>query len=100
MPEFDPVYSVVLRSDIPIMERELLRRYCHEIHGDDGNTLLHFLCTRIDLSHPLYAEMDTFAPKSEVTRTLRIQHAFVLIIEGCMKNPGIGFTNNLSLTEK
>jgi hypothetical protein len=96
VPEFDLVYSVVLRSDIPIMERELLRRYCHEIHGDDGTTLMHFLCTRIDLSHLIYIEMDTFSPKSETTKTLRIPHTFVLMIDGGVKNPSIGFMNYIS----
>lgn len=97
MPALDPVYSVILKAEIPAVEREMLRRYCHEIHGDDGSTLLHFLCTHVDLSHPAYVEMQTFAPKSDSTRIIRIQHAYVLMIDGGVRKPGIGFMNNLPL---
>lgn len=100
MARMEPVYSVILKSDIPSVERELLRRYCHEIHGDDGSTLLHFLCTGIDLSHPAYVEMQTFAPKSDTTSIIRIPHAYVLMIDGGVKKTGIGFMNNLSLPGK
>lgn len=96
----EPVYSVILKADIPSVEREFLRRYCHEIHGDDGSTLLHFLCTSIDLSHPAYVEMHTYAPKSDTTSIIRIPHGYVLIIDGGVKRTGIGFMNNLPLPGK
>lgn len=97
MPELPPTYSVVLKAELPSVERELFRRYCHEIHGDDGSTLLHFLCTSIDLSHSAYIEMQTFAPKSDRTNNIRIPHAYVLLIEGGVTRPDTGLLSSQPL---
>lgn len=94
VPELQPTCSVVLKAELPSVERELLRRYCHEIHGHDGSTLLHFLCTRIDLSHPTYLEMQTFAPKSASTTSIRVPHVYVLLIDGGAKQPDTGLISS------
>lgn len=76
-----PTFSVVLRADLPGIERELLRQYCHELHGTDGHTLLQLPCTRVDTLHAIYLEVEALAPKSQRVTTLRLPHAFVLLIE-------------------
>jgi hypothetical protein len=57
-------YSVVLRSDLPPRERNLLENTC-KITSDSGPDLLYFQCTEIDLSDPFYIEMQTFKPGDE-----------------------------------
>lgn len=87
-----PLYSVILKAEVPALERELLRRYCHELHGTDGSTLLHFLCTRIEPGHPHYLEFDAILPRRQGLRRLRLPHAFVFLIEGDGKSdaePGL-----------
>lgn len=76
-----PTFSVVLRADLPGLERELLRQYCHELHGADGHTLLQLPCTRVDTTHAIYLEVEALAPKSRRVTMLRLPHAFVLLIE-------------------
>lgn len=97
MPDPHLTYSVILKAELPSVERELLRRYCHELHSDDGATLLQFLCTSIDLSHPAYVEMQVLAPKSQSASLLRIPHAYVFLIDGGIKKSGIGFLNHSPL---
>lgn len=75
-------YSVILKDGLPELERELLRRYCHELHGSNGATLLHFLCTSLDLDDPVYLAMDVVLPRRQGQRRLRIPHALVFLIEG------------------
>lgn len=77
----DPIYSVLLKADLPSTERELLRRYCHEIHGTDGSTLLHFLCSRIETSHPVYLELDAMTPRRGESRHIRVPHTYVFLID-------------------
>jgi hypothetical protein len=79
------------------VERELLRRYCHEIHGEDSSVLLHFLCSSVDLSHPAYLEMQVALPKSQSTATVRVPHALVLLVDGGTQKAGIGFLNQQPL---
>jgi hypothetical protein len=81
MTDLRPAYTVFLKHDIPDVERELLRRHCHELHGADGHTLLHFLCTRANLAHAHYLEMDVVAPRQRGHLTLRVPHDYVLMIE-------------------
>lgn len=97
MADSKPTYSVILRSELPTVERELFRRYCHEIHGEDGSVLLHFLCMNIDLSHPTYVEMQVVLPKSQSSTTVRVPHALVLLVDGGVKKAGIGFLNQQPL---
>jgi hypothetical protein len=84
MPELtwsDAKYSVVLRSDIPALEAELLSHFCGRITSKTGGgVLLHFLCTEIALSHPCYVEMTTFKLNDEVTRPMKIPHHYVFLI--------------------
>lgn len=82
MPDLQPTYSVILKAEIPSVERERLRHYCHEIHGNDGSTLFHFLCTRIDTSHCAYMTMETLMPQNAGMRTVRIPHTYVFLIDG------------------
>ena len=82
-----PTCSVILKADIPSTERELLRRYCHEIHGTDGATLLHFLCSRVDTSHPAYLALEVLTPRREETRHVRLPHDYVFLIDGNGESP-------------
>jgi hypothetical protein len=85
-------YSVVLRSDIPALEAELLRQFCCRITNGQGQSLLHFLCTEIDLSHPFFVGMETFKPGAETTHPVRIPHHYVFLISGAeWASPPIGF---------
>jgi hypothetical protein len=93
MSELHILYSVVLKSELPLLERELFRQYCHDLHGDDGSTLLQLRCTAIDFSHALYLELVVVLPRSHEQRRLRLPHAYVLIIEGDGAQPmtGLGY---------
>lgn len=75
-------YAVILKDGLPDLERELLRRYCHELHGSDGSTLLQFLCQRVDASDARYLEMDVLLPRRQGQCRLRIAHELVFLIEG------------------
>lgn len=81
MPDLSTPYTVTLRHDLPATERELLRRYCHELHGSDGATLLQVLCTHIDPSHPHYLEVAAVLPRQQGRRRLRLPHALILLID-------------------
>jgi hypothetical protein len=88
----DAKYSVILRSDIPALEAELLSHFCSPITSKTGEALLHFLCTEIDPSHPFYVRMTTFKPKAEFTRPIQIPHHYVFLISGSDSDPyPIGF---------
>lgn len=75
-------YAVILKDGLPDLERELLRRYCHELHGSDGSTLLQFLCQRVDAGDPRYLEMDVLLPRRQGQSRLRIAHEHIFLIEG------------------
>lgn len=77
----DARHTVILKGDLPDLERELLRRYCHELHGSDGSTLLQFLCTEVETRHPLYLEMEAILPRRQGGRRIRVPHALVFLIE-------------------
>jgi hypothetical protein len=87
-----PQYDVVLRSDLPPRERDLLEHACCKITSDSGLDLLHFLFTEIDPSHPFYIAMQTFKPGGENTHPLRIPNHFVFLISGSEEQrASIGF---------
>lgn len=75
-------YAVILKHGLPDVERELLRHYCHELHGSDGHTVLQFLCTRVDSSDPRYLSMEVLLPRRQGACRLRIAHEHVFLIEG------------------
>jgi hypothetical protein len=87
----EPVYSVVLRADLPPAERHLLERFCGKVTDEEGNVLLNLLCTRIDVSHSHYIEVETFKPSEAVTHTLKFPHHLVFIISGAEFDAPIGF---------
>jgi hypothetical protein len=88
----DAKYSVVLRSNIPANEVELLEHFCIRIITKQGDALLHFLCTELDLSNPCYIAMKTFKPKAELTHPVQIPHHYVFLISGSESEPfPIGF---------
>jgi hypothetical protein len=91
MQSHSPTYSVVLRSDIPAREREFFIGFCCEITSPQGASLLHFLCTKIDVSHHSYIEMETFHPSDQELSIVRVPHNFVLLILGSEERPSIGF---------
>ena len=88
----EPVYSVVLRADLPPAERHLLERFCSVIDDGRGNLLLSLLCTRIDLSHAYYIEVETFKVSEAATHTLKFPHHLVFLISGAEFDAPIGFT--------
>ncbi|WP_119155061.1 hypothetical protein [Caldimonas tepidiphila] len=89
----DPIqkFSVVLRSELPARERALLEKWCCRVPGDAEPPMLQFLCTEIDETHAHYLEMRTFRPGEPQLRSIRIPHAFVLLISGSRDHPPIGF---------
>lgn len=93
MQSTDARYSVVLRTAIPPEERQLLEQLCCPIPTPSGGALLELLCTRIDLSHPVYVELETFRPGDDVARLVRIPHHFVLLISGDETEAPIGFAS-------
>ena len=90
-------YSVVLKADIPLLERELLRQYCHEIHGDDGTTLLQLRCETLELSHPTYLEAAVLLPRNQERRHLYLAHSLVMLIDrqGMAPAPALPGSNAL-----
>lgn len=75
-------YLVILRSDLPATERELLRHYCHELHGYDGSTVLQLRAHRIETGDARYLWLDAELPRQQGRRTLRLPHDCVFLIEG------------------
>lgn len=84
-------YSVVLRSGIPALERQLLEQFCCQLTSSQGESLLEFHCTQIDVSHHRYIELKTFRPPGTEVSTLLVPHEFVLLIDGSKQRPPIGF---------
>jgi hypothetical protein len=94
MPELTAVYSVVLRENIPPLERELLGHYCCRITSERGGELLYFMCTEVDVFHAQYIRMETFRPGEDMTVPLQIPHWLVLLISGADARAPIGFVAN------
>ena len=86
-------YSVVLKSGLPPSERSFLSALsAMEItQGEGAEPLLEFHCTKIDVSHHTYIEMETFRPDDQVIFPLRIPHFFVLAIHHSERPKKIGF---------
>jgi len=91
MSELTQTYSVVLKADLPSRERELLEHLCCKITSSDGGVLLHFQCTKIDVSHHFYIQMETFKPGDKITHPVKIPHHYVFLISGDESRPPIGF---------
>jgi hypothetical protein len=85
-------FSVVLRSDLPPLERELFSHFCSRITSDTNGDLLQFSCTKIDASHHFYLLMDTFKNGDTETHPIQIPHHFVFLISGEILPTSIGFT--------
>lgn len=92
MDPLKPSFDVILRQDLPPRERELLAGLCCELAAPDGGSLLHFPCTRIDLSHHVFAELEVLRPGDRAIRSIRIPHHYVLLISGDAADLPIGFT--------
>jgi len=96
-----PTYSVLLRSGLPPMELELLELFCRRITARSGGEyLLEFLCTRVDVSHHSYIEMETIHPTDQAISVVRIPHQLVFLIHGSDDRPSIGFVQPSTLPEK
>ena len=91
--KLEPIYSVVLRSNILPRDKEFLAVFsCGTITPDaEGEALLHFQCTKIDVSHHSYIEMETFRQGDPETSPLKIPHQFVLAIHGFDARHRVGF---------
>jgi len=96
MDELTPIFSVVLRSGIPPLERELLQQFCCKISSTQEGELLHFMCTEIDVSHHVYIEMQTYSPKSTDLFCVKIPHHYVFFIDGSKDHPSIGFQREVA----
>ena len=91
--ELEPIYSVVIRSGLPPRDKEFLTIFaCGIITPDaEGEALIHFQCTKIDVSHHNYIEMETFRHGDSKTSPLKIPHHLVLAIHGSDQRPHVGF---------
>src|SRR5262245_31559203 len=96
MSELIAAYSVVLRTDLPPRARDILSQLCCEVASTDGEPLLHFQCTKLDLSHPFYIEMETFKPGARDTHPVRIPHGDVFLNSGDETRPAVGFVPDLT----
>ena len=87
------VHDVILRADLPPRERELLSHLAIKLTAPDlpGQELLCLPCTRIDTSHHVYLQLETFRPDDEVTVEIQIPHQYVLLISGSESRRTIGF---------
>ena len=97
MSKLKSTYSVVLRPNLPPTEKELLEHFAGKIVSKAGDELLHFLCTKVDLSHHHYLTMETFDPNDEedIIVPLRVPHHFVLLILGEEDRKSFGFLADL-----
>lgn len=50
MSELKENYTVVLRSDLPLLEKEFLEQMCFKLISKDDSFLLVFRCTEVDSS--------------------------------------------------
>ena len=96
MSKLNDVYSVVLRDGIPIREKELLGHLCDKITNEEHGDLLHFRCTNIDLTHPIYLQMDTFKSGDVSTHPIKIPHHYIFLISGSEDTSEIGFLAKVS----
>ncbi len=91
MSKLQATYSVVLRADLPPLEREMLELFCGKILSRSGESLLHFNCTRIDASHHAFLEMETFGPDDTETHPMRIPYHYIFLISGDQSKSPPGF---------
>lgn len=87
-----PIYSVIIRSDIPDRELEFLNLFCHSITSPTGGPdLREFRCTKVDVLHHNYIEIETIVPSDQSLTVLRIPHHLVFLIVGSETRPAIGY---------
>ncbi len=93
MPELREIYSVIIRAGIPERERDLLEKFCSNkiTSQSKDDYLLQFLCTRIDVSHHNYIEMEAFRRGDQDTFRVLLPHQYVLMIDGSEVRPHVGF---------
>ena len=91
MPEREILYSVVLRSDIPESDREILKQVACEIVGGSDPSLIELRCSKLDLSHPYYLLAESFKPSTQTLHPVQIPHHYVLLIHGDEDSPAAGF---------
>jgi hypothetical protein len=95
MSKLEAVYSVIIKSGLPSREFELFKRLGCTVHNEQGEELIHFMCTSVDLSHHVYLEMEVFQPEDEFAHPLRVPHHYVLMISGAEGRKPIGFLAKL-----
>lgn len=85
-------YTVVLRSDLPPLEKEFLEQLCFKVTSKDDSFLLVFRCTEVDTSHHYFINMETFkSKKDEFTMPIQVPLHYVILISGSKDRPSIGF---------
>jgi hypothetical protein len=89
MPELTPTYDVILRSEMPPVERELFERLCCKVPCKSGE-LLQFYCTEVNVASP-FLEMETFKPGDQETHSLMVPLHLVLLISGSESRRPFGF---------
>lgn len=82
-----PLQTVILRSDIPKPELELLSYYFKTIVSEQGHEIKYCQCEKIDVSHPNYLEIEIRHPKNLNILELRIPHNLVFLIDASGGNP-------------
>jgi hypothetical protein len=86
-----PQYDVVLRSDLPQRERELLEHTCCKLTSHAGPDLLDFTVYGNRPVAPVLHRDADFQARSRVGSSSRIPHHFVFLISGSVEHAAIGF---------
>jgi hypothetical protein len=88
----EPQYSVIIKPSILPREMEFLSLFCHKITSpSELSDLLEFRCTKINVSHHSYIEMEILTPNDQVPSVLRIPHYMVFLIVGSEDRRSIGY---------
>lgn len=85
-------HSVILHPNIDPREIEFLSMFCYKITSPSKLAdLLEFRCTKINVSHHNYIEIETLGPKDQAPFALCIPHYMVLLISGSEDRTFVGY---------
>lgn len=88
--EIEHNYTVILRAGLAEGEADLFHALGHRILTEPP--LIALSARKVDVSHPTYAEVDTFKKGDRKCLVLRIPHHLILTISGGDVRKSIGFT--------
>lgn len=90
-------YTVLLRSDIPTLEKELIEQMSFKIVSDKGTGeyLPMFRCTEVSTTHHYLISMETFkSDDDEFTMSVQLPLHYVVMISGSKDHPSMGFLHS------